>query len=80
MSVIKALEHSAFRCQRQLDLKVHPMMLQYDLLIHTSSFQWVESSHLEPETQDSNPVAYHDAWRTVVGAKLVQAFNHVITC
>ncbi|EJD05500.1 CTP synthase [Fomitiporia mediterranea MF3/22] len=50
MSVIKALEHSAFRCNRKLEIK------------------WVESSDLEPETQESNPVNYHDAWRAVVGA------------
>lgn len=30
--------------------------------------QWVESSDLEPETQESNPARYHDAWRSVVGA------------
>ncbi|KAI0040349.1 CTP synthase [Auriscalpium vulgare] len=50
MSVIKALEHSAFRCQRRLIL------------------QWVESSDLEPQTQEEDPAKYHDAWRTVVGA------------
>ncbi|KAF9045799.1 CTP synthase [Hymenopellis radicata] len=50
MSVIKALEHSAFRVQRKLNLT------------------WVESSDLEPETQESNPAKYHDAWRAVVGA------------
>ncbi|KAJ6572171.1 CTP synthase N-terminus-domain-containing protein [Mycena capillaripes] len=33
------------------------------LIIH-----WVESSDLEPETQESNPAKYHDAWRAVVGA------------
>ncbi|KAI5116602.1 hypothetical protein M0805_006780 [Coniferiporia weirii] len=50
MSVIKALEHAAFRCHRKLQIK------------------WVESSDLEPETQESHPVNYHDAWRAVVGA------------
>ncbi|KAF8178438.1 CTP synthase [Pholiota molesta] len=30
---------------------------------------WVESSDLEPETQESNPAKYHDAWRAVVGAQ-----------
>ncbi|KAI0275211.1 CTP synthase N-terminus-domain-containing protein [Gloeopeniophorella convolvens] len=50
MSVMKALEHSAFRCHRKL-------------ILH-----WVESSHLEPQTQDTDPKKYHDAWRTVVGA------------
>ncbi|KAF6757599.1 CTP synthase [Ephemerocybe angulata] len=30
--------------------------------------QWVESSDLEPETQESSPARYHDAWRSVVGA------------
>ncbi|KAG6914365.1 CTP synthase ura7 [Tephrocybe rancida] len=29
---------------------------------------WVESSDLEPETQETNPARYHDAWRAVVGA------------
>ncbi|EPQ53698.1 CTP synthase [Gloeophyllum trabeum ATCC 11539] len=50
MSVVKSLEHSAFRCQRKLVL------------------QWVESSDLEPETQELHPARYHDAWRAVVGA------------
>ncbi|KAF9458940.1 CTP synthase N-terminus-domain-containing protein [Collybia nuda] len=30
--------------------------------------QWVESSDLEPETQEAAPARYHDAWRAVVGA------------
>ncbi|THV07143.1 CTP synthase [Dendrothele bispora CBS 962.96] len=30
--------------------------------------QWVESSDLEPETQEAAPAKYHDAWRAVVGA------------
>ena len=34
-------------------------------------FQWVESSDLESETQESNPAKYHDAWRAVVGAQYV---------
>ncbi|KAG1790636.1 CTP synthase N-terminus-domain-containing protein [Suillus plorans] len=50
MSVIKALEHSAFRVRRKLII------------------QWVESSDLEPSTQESDPAKYHDAWRAVVGA------------
>ncbi|KAF9226343.1 CTP synthase [Gyrodon lividus] len=50
MSVIKALEHSAFRVRRKLII------------------QWVESSDLEPATQESDPAKYHDAWRSVVGA------------
>ncbi|KZT27996.1 CTP synthase [Neolentinus lepideus HHB14362 ss-1] len=50
MSVVKSLEHSAFRCQRKLLI------------------QWVESSDLEPETQELHPARYHDAWRAVVGA------------
>ncbi|KAF8632151.1 hypothetical protein AX17_004893 [Amanita inopinata Kibby_2008] len=50
MSVIKALEHSAFRVHRKLIV------------------QWVESSDLEPETQETSPARYHDAWRAVVGA------------
>ncbi|KAJ8468896.1 hypothetical protein ONZ45_g17078 [Pleurotus djamor] len=50
MSVIKSLEHSAFRVQRKL-------------IIH-----WVESSDLEPATQETNAKQYHDAWRSVVGA------------
>ncbi|KAF5383027.1 hypothetical protein D9615_005089 [Tricholomella constricta] len=29
---------------------------------------WVESSYLEHETQETNPARYHDAWRAVVGA------------
>jgi CTP synthase len=34
-------------------------------------FQWVESSDLEPKTQESNPAKYHDAWRALVGAGYV---------
>ncbi|KAJ1302280.1 hypothetical protein OPQ81_001098 [Rhizoctonia solani] len=30
---------------------------------------WVESSDLEPETLENNPVRYHDAWRALVGAR-----------
>ncbi|OSX63511.1 hypothetical protein POSPLADRAFT_1069855 [Postia placenta MAD-698-R-SB12] len=30
--------------------------------------KWVDSSHLEPETQTSDPAKYHDAWRAVVAA------------
>ncbi|EAU82860.1 CTP synthase [Coprinopsis cinerea okayama7 len=29
---------------------------------------WVESSDLEPDTQEANPAKYHDAWRAVVGS------------
>ncbi|KIY74344.1 CTP synthase [Cylindrobasidium torrendii FP15055 ss-10] len=50
MSVIKSLEHSAFRVRRKLKVT------------------WVESSNLEPETQETKPAQYHDAWRAVVGA------------
>jgi len=30
---------------------------------------------LEPEQQDANPKRYHDAWRTVVGAKYCLLYN-----
>ncbi|GLB39038.1 putative catalyzes the ATP-dependent amination of UTP to CTP with either L-glutamine or ammonia as the source of nitrogen [Lyophyllum shimeji] len=50
MSVIKSLEHSAFRIHRKLIVN------------------WVESSDLEPETQETNAARYHDAWRSVVTA------------
>ncbi|KIY45044.1 CTP synthase [Fistulina hepatica ATCC 64428] len=30
--------------------------------------EWVESSDLEPGTQEAEPAKYHDAWRAVVGA------------
>ncbi|KAH7332758.1 CTP synthase N-terminus-domain-containing protein [Rhizoctonia solani] len=30
---------------------------------------WVESSDLESETLENNPVRYHDAWRALVGAQ-----------
>ncbi|KDR76421.1 hypothetical protein GALMADRAFT_246761 [Galerina marginata CBS 339.88] len=32
------------------------------------TIQWVESSDLELETQETNAKQYHDAWRAVVGA------------
>ncbi len=38
-------------------------------LIATLLCQWVESSDMEPEQQEADPKKYHDAWRTVVGAK-----------
>jgi len=50
MSVVKSLEHSAFRCHRKLVL------------------QWVDSSDLEPESLETSPVRYHDAWRALVAA------------
>lgn len=31
--------------------------------------KWVESSDLEPEALENNPVGYHDAWRALVGAQ-----------
>ncbi|EIM81978.1 CTP synthase [Stereum hirsutum FP-91666 SS1] len=31
--------------------------------------QWVESSDLEPQTQETDPGKYHDAWKTIVGAR-----------
>lgn len=70
-SVVKALEHSAFRVQRKLVLQVGSTgamdKLFADLILHMC-LQWVESSNLETETQESNPAKYHDAWRTLVGA------------
>ncbi|KAJ3093121.1 CTP synthase ura7 [Quaeritorhiza haematococci] len=32
------------------------------------SIQWVEASDLEPNTQATDPVKYHDAWKKVVSA------------
>ena len=68
MSVIKALEHSAFRCHRKLEIKVRN---NYSFRLSNADVvsQWVESSDLEPQTLESSPVKYHDAWRAVVGAK-----------
>lgn len=31
--------------------------------------QWVDSSDLEPQTETTDPVKYHDAWRAVCSAK-----------
>ncbi|KAI0702027.1 CTP synthase [Cerioporus squamosus] len=50
MSVVKSLEHSAFRCSRKLILK------------------WVAAADLEPDTQNTSPAKYHDAWKAVVSA------------
>lgn len=69
MSVIKALEHAAFRCHRKLEIKVRLHCLRCRNCIVDYFLQWVESTDLEPETQESHPVNYHDAWRAVVGAK-----------
>ena len=73
MSVIKALEHSAFRCRRKLEIRVILFVLlrSFTTLIMLRHLQWVEASDLEPETQESHPVNYHDAWRIVVGAQYV---------
>jgi len=30
--------------------------------------QWVESSDLESEVQQSSPARYHDAWKALVSA------------
>lgn len=48
------------------------------ILYHSVPFltfvgQWVESSDLEPEKQESSPAKYHDAWRALVGAGYVPA-------
>ena len=32
------------------------------------NLQWVESSDLEPEMQETTPAWYHDAWQAIVGA------------
>lgn len=68
MSVTKSLEHSAFRCNRRLILKVRPDAPSIRLL---TFHQWVDSSDLETETQTTNPAKYHDAWRAVVSAESV---------
>ena len=70
MSVVKSLEHSAFRCNRKLIIKVCVSLFirrafYFDLL----QSQWVDASDLEPETQVTNPAKYHDAWKSVVSAK-----------
>ena len=69
MSVIKALEHSAFRCNRKLEIKVSGCYLVLQMILIYIFSQWVESSDLEPGTQETNPANYHDAWRAVVGAE-----------
>jgi CTP synthase len=43
----------------------------HQLLLLTRDTQWVESSDLEPEMQETSPAKYHDAWRAVVGAGCV---------
>ena len=70
MSVIKALEHSAFKCRRKLVLDVRPPLCgELSHIYSVTLWQWVESSDLEPGQQDADPKKYHDAWRIVVGAR-----------
>lgn len=70
MSVVKSLEHSAFRCNRILNLEVD-ISRRYLLIfpLKNITFQWVDSTDLEPETLTTSPVKYHDAWRALVAAK-----------
>lgn len=42
-------------------------LCQTDGLISVS--QWVDSSDLEPDSLETSPVRYHDAWRALVGAQ-----------
>jgi CTP synthase len=70
MSVIKALEHSAFKCQRKVNIEVcvyHFSRITGCLTI--LAVQWVDSSNLEPEALEASPMKYHDAWRSLVSAK-----------
>jgi CTP synthase len=70
MSVVKALEHSAFRCNRKLVLQVtasSKLVMTHRLHMQ----QWVDASNLQHETQDTSPAKYHEAWKTVVGAGCV---------
>lgn len=69
MSVIKSLEHSAFRVHRKLIIHVRLLISFLHASCAENWIQWVESSDLEPEIQESNPAKYHDAWRAVVGAR-----------
>jgi CTP synthase len=71
MSVVKALEHAAFRCNRKLILQVIYLPFCSRSQSITEPTQWVDSEDLEPEMQDINPGKFHDAWRHVVAAKCV---------
>lgn len=75
MSVTKALEHSAFRCHRNLILKVNSQSRFHVWISADGLGQWVNSSDLEPETQVSNPAKYHDAWKAVVSAGCVRELS-----
>ena len=68
MSVVKSLEHSAFRCTRKLKIQVRALgfVINDNALNHG---QWVDASDLEPDTQVTNPAKYHVAWKAVVSAK-----------
>lgn len=57
-----------FRTQPLLHLLCDLAWLTNDMV---ATAQWVESSDLEPQTQEINPAKYHDAWKTIVGAKYV---------
>ncbi|KAH9923309.1 CTP synthase [Amylocystis lapponica] len=72
MSVIKALEHSAFRCNRKLILKVScPPAFQIccaptvDIISRPAVGRLVRSGTRDAGT---SPAKYHDAWRAVVSA------------
>lgn len=69
MSVTKSLEHSAVRCGRKLILEastVDPAGFTNSL---TTYYQWIESSDLEQEMQETDPRKYHDAHKALVSAK-----------
>lgn len=46
----------------------------WSLMISFGVAQWVESSDLEPQTQETDPGKYHDAWKTIVGARYASSY------
>jgi CTP synthase len=67
MSVVKALEHSALSINRKLTVEVCGFD-HWPHLLSDSLLEWVDSSDLEPEKQETEPRKYHEAWRAVVSA------------
>ena len=43
------------------------------------NLQWIESSHLEPEAQATDPAKYHDAWKAMCSAGSVLLFVLLVT-
>jgi hypothetical protein len=71
----QGLVHVGHQISRALRLPMPPKTYLTGKFIHLAvhhfmkPLQLVPSEDLEPETLESNPRKYHDAWRSLVGAQ-----------